>query len=87
MTVPARSIQVDHTSLDAVTHEDAVNTLKATGTQVSLLFIKNPHPEVLNQSQDSSTHQRSIHPTPSTPGAFSYTQPPLAPVHQRQSHL
>jgi hypothetical protein len=54
MTVPARSIQVDHTSLEAVTHEDAVNTLMATGTQVSLFFIKNPPPEVLNQSQDSS---------------------------------
>lgn len=74
-------VQVDHTSLEAVTHEDAVNTLKATSTQVVLLYLKNPHPELLNQSQDSSLHQ-----LPSS-APFSYTQPLAPAISQRQSRV
>uniref|UniRef100_A0A914V4F3 PDZ domain-containing protein n=1 Tax=Plectus sambesii TaxID=2011161 RepID=A0A914V4F3_9BILA len=77
LRVGDKLLAVDHTSLEAVTHEDAVNTLKATSTQVALLYIKNPHPELLNQSQDSSLHQTSNQQPP-----FSYTQPPLTPVNQ-----
>lgn len=38
--------QVDNTIFDNVTHQFAVETLKSTGNQVTILYLKNPHPDL-----------------------------------------
>lgn len=55
--------------LENVTHEFAVNTLKQTASKVTLVYLKNPHPELLPSFDDSG---RSIGapPTPARSGKF-----------------
>lgn len=39
-------LAVDNTIFKNVNHQFAVNTLKNTGDRVSLLYLKNPHPDL-----------------------------------------
>lgn len=56
LKVGDKLIAVDDTSLENVTHEHAVNVLKRTGTKVSLLYFKNPHPELTAYLDESGSH-------------------------------
>lgn len=39
-------LAVDNTIFKDVSHQLAVNTLKNTGERVTLLYLKNPHPDL-----------------------------------------
>ncbi|KAI1724131.1 PDZ domain (Also known as DHR or GLGF) domain-containing protein [Ditylenchus destructor] len=47
-------LAVDNAILENVTHQFAVDTLKATGNRVSLLYLKNPHPDYESNRLDDS---------------------------------
>jgi C-terminal processing protease CtpA/Prc len=55
-------LSVDNVLFKNVTHQFAVQTLKNTGERVSILYMKNPHPELpLDGRQlDESDRSRSL---------------------------
>jgi len=55
-------LAVDNIIFNNVTHQFAVQTLKNTGERASLLYMKNPHPELpLDGRQlDESDRSRSL---------------------------
>lgn len=56
--------------LENVTHEFAVNTLKQTASKVTLVYLKNPHPELLPSFDDSASRLIGVPPTPARSGKF-----------------
>jgi C-terminal processing protease CtpA/Prc len=84
-------ISVGPVSLENVTHEQAVEILKATQQRVTLAFVKNPYPGAtpVNVSEDElAHHMRHTNITPSgyrpiTPQGYSAHQPVAMPEPQR----
>ncbi|VDK43237.1 unnamed protein product [Anisakis simplex] len=66
LRVGDKLLAVDDISLENVTHDFAVNTLKQTSTKVTLLYLKNPHPELVPMSalDDSLSRSMNAIPTP-----------------------
>lgn len=60
-------LAVDNISLENVTHKFAVETLKATGNKVALLFLPNPHPEY------DMSDVRSLHRYGASTDGFDYS--------------
>uniref|UniRef100_A0A915AYV0 Disks large 1 tumor suppressor protein n=2 Tax=Parascaris univalens TaxID=6257 RepID=A0A915AYV0_PARUN len=60
LRVGDKLLAVDDVSLENVTHEFAVNTLKQTSTKVTLLYLKNPHPELMPVSALDDSINRSM---------------------------
>lgn len=58
------TFKVDNVILENVTHEFAVNTLKQTASKVTLIYLKNPHPELLPTFDDSAIRSIGAPPTP-----------------------
>lgn len=52
-------LAVDNVIFNNVTHQFAVNTLKNTGTRVSLLYVKNPHPDMESIGKQLEENDRS----------------------------
>ena len=54
-------LAVDNVIFNSITHQFAVNTLKNTGERVSLLYLKNPHPDMesINRPLEESDRSRS----------------------------
>ncbi|VDN07847.1 unnamed protein product [Thelazia callipaeda] len=67
LRVGDKLLAVDDVTLENVSHDFAVNTLKQTAAKVTLIYLKNPHPELLPVSNfDDNGGNRSIG-VPSTP--------------------
>lgn len=62
------TFKVDDVILENVTHEFAVNTLKQTASKVTLIYLKNPHPELLPSFEDSGNRSFGAPPTPARSG-------------------
>ncbi|KAM3728599.1 Disks large [Dirofilaria immitis] len=64
LRVGDKLLAVDNVILENVTHEFAVNTLKQTASKVILIYLKNPHPELLPSFDDSVNRSVGHPPTP-----------------------
>jgi C-terminal processing protease CtpA/Prc len=55
-------LAVDNAVFNGVTHQFAVNVLKNTGERVSLLYVKNPHPDMesISRQLEESDRSRSL---------------------------
>lgn len=89
LRVGDKLLAVDDVSLENVGHEFAVNTLKQTSTKVTLLYLKNPHPELIAVSALDDSGSRSMGaistPARSTGGSLhhdSFENQPPQPYHQ-----
>lgn len=82
LRVGDKILAVDDVSLENVGHEFAVNTLKQTSTKVTLLYLKNPHPELIPVSglNDSANQSLGNVSTPARSGSLHHdsfeNQPP-----------
>uniref|UniRef100_A0A915PMN4 Uncharacterized protein n=1 Tax=Setaria digitata TaxID=48799 RepID=A0A915PMN4_9BILA len=92
-------LRVDDVILENVTHEFAVNTLKQTAAKVTLVYLKNPHPELLPNFDDSGSRSIGAPPTPArsaaslhhdsfeTQQSFHTVAPQELPLGPRSVHL
>ncbi|VBB30990.1 unnamed protein product [Acanthocheilonema viteae] len=69
LRVGDKLLAVDDVILENVTHEFAVNTLKQTASKVTLVYLKNPHPELLPSFDDSGSRSFGAPPTPARSAA------------------
>ncbi|CAJ0945166.1 unnamed protein product, partial [Mesorhabditis belari] len=81
LKVGDKLVAVDDVPLEGITHEYAVNVLKNTGTKVTLLYVKNPHPELTGYLEAPSLPPRAG----SVPNLVSHV--PLDRSIGSQSHL
>uniref|UniRef100_A0A1I8EJW0 Disks large 1 tumor suppressor protein n=1 Tax=Wuchereria bancrofti TaxID=6293 RepID=A0A1I8EJW0_WUCBA len=69
LRVGDKILAVDNVILGNVTHEFAVNTLKQTASKVTLVYLKNPHPELLPNFDDSGNRSMDAPPIPARSAA------------------
>ncbi|CAG9532272.1 unnamed protein product [Cercopithifilaria johnstoni] len=69
LRVGDKLLAVDDVILENVTHDFAVNTLKQTAPKVMLVYLKNPHPELLPIFDESGNRSFIAPPTPARSAA------------------